>query len=180
MYCIRCFFVLICEKIKKPERKVEKVTVGLPKIEDLNSREIIEWVKQRKHMLNLSNAKLAELSGVPIGTIDRLLAGKYTEFRYSTIQPILVVLLGHGEATPVPDENDEEQGQYYYDTIEGYKIILDNKNQEINQMKVMLERFQEEIRFLKAESESHRNAAASYQDQIKWLQNIIDSRGLLK
>lgn len=151
------------------------MTSGLPNIEDMNSREIIEWVKQRKQMIGISNAKLAELSGVPIGTVDRLLAGKYTEFRYSTIQPILIVLLGHGEATPEPDVGDEDQAQYYYDTIEGYKIVLDNKNQEINQMKLMIERFKKEIEYLKGENEASRTAALSYQEQIKWLQKFVDN-----
>ena len=150
------------------------MTSGLPKIENLNSREIIEWVRQRKQMLGLSNARLAELSGVPIGTIDRLLAGKYTEFRYSTIQPIIVVLLGHAEATPIPDENDVDQGQYYYNTIEGYKIVLDNKNQEINQMTATMERMQREIEFLKAENEANRQTALAALEHVKWLERLVD------
>lgn len=151
------------------------MTSGLPKIENLNSREIIEWVRQRKQMLGLSNAKLAELSQVPIGTIDRLLAGKYTEFRYSTIQPIIVVLLGHAEATPIPEENDE-QGQYYYDTIEGYKIILDNKNNELTQLRLVLERLQREIDFLKEDVATQKAAAIYYQEHIKWLEGFIDKK----
>lgn len=155
------------------------MTSGLPKIENLNSREMIEWVKQRKQMLGISNAKLAELSQVPIGTIDRLLAGKYTEFRYSTIQPIIVVLLGHDEATPMP-ERDTEQSQYYYDTIEGYKIIVDNKNQEIAQMRLILERLQEEIDFLREDATAARNTVVSCQGHIKWLEGLVDKSLLRK
>lgn len=150
------------------------MTSGLPKIENLNSREMIEWVRQRKQMLGLSNARLAELSGVPIGTVDRLLAGKYTEFRYSTIQPIIVVLLGHAEATPIPDENDEDQGQYYYNTIEGYKLVLDNKNQEINQLRDNLDRMQKEIEFLKEEYDANRDAVLAAVEHIRWLEKLVD------
>ena len=55
----------------------------------LNPSEIVKWCKERKDTLGYSNKKISELTNVPIGTIDRILAGKYTEFKYSSIQPIL-------------------------------------------------------------------------------------------
>ena len=68
----------------------------------LNPSEIVKWLKERKETLGYSNKKISELTNVPIGTIDRILAGKYTEFKYSSIQPILSVLIGYEEQTPKP------------------------------------------------------------------------------
>ena len=95
----------------------------------LNPVELIKWCKNRKATLGLSNAKLAEMSGVPIGTIDRIMSGNYTEFKYSSIQPLVAILLGFGQETPEPDEENEQE-QFYYETIEGYKIILENNLQD--------------------------------------------------
>ena len=132
----------------------------IPEIMSLNPAELIAWCKQRKNSQGISNMKLSEMSGVPVGTIDRILAGKYTEFRYSSIQPIVAVLVGYGEATPVPDEKDEQQAQYYYDTIEGYKMIVDNKNHEIEELTLMMNRYLDEIHFLK--------------EHIKWMENVVN------
>ena len=77
----------------------------------LNPSEIVKWLKERKETLGYSNKKISELTNVPIGTIDRILAGKYTEFKYSSIQPILSVLIGYEEQTPKPKTNDKEQAK---------------------------------------------------------------------
>ena len=64
-----------------------------PNLFALPSREILEWCKQRKSKLQLSNAKLAELSGTPKGTIDRIFAGD-SDFKHDTIRPIVRALIG--------------------------------------------------------------------------------------
>lgn len=66
----------------------------LPHVMSLNPSELINRCKNRKQFLGFSNQRLAEESGVPVGTIDRIMAGKYTGFRYSTNQPIVAVLIG--------------------------------------------------------------------------------------
>ena len=66
---------------------------------------LLEWCKSRKKYLHLSNEKLAELSGVPKGTIDRLLSGEHLDFKFESIRPLIKVLSG-GEwiEAPCPDE----------------------------------------------------------------------------
>ena len=64
-----------------------------PNLFALSSREILEWCKKRKSKLQLSNAKLAELSGTPKGTIDRIFAGD-SDFKHETIRPIVRALIG--------------------------------------------------------------------------------------
>ena len=146
----------------------------MPEIMSLNPAELIEWCKERKKFLGISNQKLSEMSAVPVGTIDRIMAGKYTEFRYSSIQPIIAVLIEINKATPVPDETDTEQSQYYYDTIEGYKLIVENKNHEIEELNRNLAILSKEIEFLKKENESKQQTIDNYHNHTKWLENMID------
>lgn len=146
----------------------------VPEVMSLNPIELIEWCKERKKTLGISNQKLSELSTVPVGTIDRIMAGGYTEFRYSSIQPILSVLIEINKATPVPDENDSEQGQYYYETIEGYKLIVENKNHEIEELKRNIASLIKEVEFIKRENETKQQIIGNYHEHTKWLEGIID------
>lgn len=84
----------------------------LPHLISLHPEELIEWCIWRKKCLHLSNADIAEKTNVPKGTIDRLFSAKNTEFRYSTMQPVVLMLLGvDQEATTcgnsIPEENRE-------------------------------------------------------------------------
>ena len=132
----------------------------------LNPVDLIKWCKERKAALGYTNQKLSEMTGVPAGTIDRVFSGKYAEFKYSTIQPIVSVLLGYREETPEPKVEDE-QGQFYYDTIEGYKLVLENKNHEIEELKRAYDALQKEKEYLKAQ-------CADLKDHLKWLEKLVD------
>ena len=139
----------------------------------LNPAELIQWCKNRKETLGVSNQKLSEVSGIPIGTIDRIMSGNYTEFKYSSIQPLIAVLIGFGKATPEPDESNEQE-QFYYETIEGYKIILENKNNELNHYKVDLERRVSEVEYLKRENAFKQESIDKLSDHIKWLESLVE------
>ncbi len=142
----------------------------------LNPVELIKWCKNRKETLKLSNAKLAEMSNVPIGTIDRIMSGNYTEFRYSSIQPLISVLLGFGKETPEPDEENAQE-QYYYETIEGYKLIVENKNHEIDHYKHGLERRISEVEYLKQENANKQDLINRLSEHIKWLESVAEKSG---
>lgn len=146
----------------------------LPQVMSLNPSDLIKWCKNRKQSLGLSNQRLAEQSGVPVGTIDRIMAGKYTEFRYSSIQPIVTVLIGIHEDTPLPENADAQQVQDYYDTIEGYKLIVDNKNHMIEELKTTCSQLAREIDYLKTENERKHEAFINQQEHVKWLESIVD------
>ena len=60
----------------------------------LNPQEVVKWCRERKKELGLSNAAIAEKTAVPIGTIDRVFSGNYSEFKYSSIQPVIAFLIG--------------------------------------------------------------------------------------
>ena len=146
----------------------------LPNVLSLNPSDLINWCKNRKQFLGLSNQRLAEQSGVPVGTIDRIMAGKYTEFRYSSIQPIVAVLIGIREDTPKPENADAQQVQNYYDTIEGYKLVVENKNHVIDELKNTLRQLSDEVEFLKTENERKHQAITRQQEHVSWLEGIVD------
>lgn len=106
-----------------------------PKVLSLNPRELIDWCNMRRKELGLSKARLAEMTSVPESTLDRIFSGKNPEFRYSTIQPVMAVLIQFHEEVPEPDASDDTQKEYYYNTIEGYKLIVENKNHIIETLK---------------------------------------------
>lgn len=139
----------------------------------LNPQELIEWCKQRKKELNLSVAKLSKLSNVPEGTINRLLTEKNLEFRYSSIQPIVAVLIQRNEETPQPEENTE-QAEYYYNTIEGYKLILENKDHIISELEKSYQKQQDIINGLKSDLSKKDTLIEELNSHIKWLQKQID------
>lgn len=139
----------------------------------LNPQELIEWCKQRKKELNLSVAKLSKLSNVPEGTINRLLTEKNLEFRYSSIQPIVAVLIQRNEETPQPEENTE-QAEYYYNTIEGYKLILENKDHIISELEKSYQKQQDIVNGLKGDLNKKDTLIDELNSYIKWLQKQID------
>lgn len=133
----------------------------------LTPQDIVKWCRERKKSLELSNQKLADLSGVPIGTIDRIMSGNYTKFKYSSIQPIVATLLGQHEDTPEPKKDNDEQAKYYYDTIEGYKLVVENKNREIEVLKKELEVALVAKDYLKKENEAK-------EQHLKWFEAMLD------
>ena len=146
----------------------------LPNIMSLNPSDLINWCRNRKHFLGISNQRLADMTGVPAGTIDRIMAGKYTEFRYSSIQPIVAVLLGIEEDTPKPEDADEQQVQGYYDVIEGYKLVVENKNHMIAELNATIERLAREVEYLRTENEHKHQAITRQQEHVAWLEDMID------
>ena len=143
----------------------------LPDILSLNSKDLIDWCNSRKKDMHLSNAKLANLTGVPEGTIDRILTGKNLEFRYSTIQPIVKLLIGINEETPTDESSD-----YYADTIEGYKLIVKNKNQIISEQQRAYQMVLQEKDYLKKNNEEKQRLIEKLTDHVSWLETQVDKK----
>ena len=141
-----------------------------PRILSLNPRELIEWCNHRKKEMNLSNSRLASISGVPEGTIDRIFTGKNPEFRYSTIQPIVACLIGIEDDTPT---NASEE--FYTNTIDGYKLIVENKNHVIEELKASYLQLQKEIEYLKKSNEEKQAIINSLSEHTKWMESLISS-----
>lgn len=76
---------------------IDDDSINLISLVNLKPDELIDWINTRKKKLSLSNAKLSMLTNVPEGTLDRILTGKNPEFRYSTIQPVVALLIDEAD-----------------------------------------------------------------------------------
>ena len=147
-----------------------------PELHTLNPRQLIEWCNTRCKDKGISHQKLSAETGVPEGTLDRILSGKNPEFRYSTVQPIIAYLIGFNKATPQPDEIKENQGEYFFNTIEGYKMIVDNKNHQIEEYAKTIRKLEEQLQFLKAENDNKKDIISSLQSHLKWMEGKMDKQ----
>jgi len=106
----------------------------------------IEEMKQRKKELGYSNAQLAELSGVPLGTVQKIFSGATAAPRYETLRLLEGVLsetpapprqqvyrpAGCEEAAMVKESEfryfEKKQGEY---TVEDYYYLPKDKRFEL-------------------------------------------------
>ena len=90
----------------------------------------VEEMKQRKKEFGYSNEKLSELSGVPLGTVQKVLAGVTRSPRYETLIALERVLKKQtdriGEA--LPEMSEKRQGAY---TVEDYYLIPKERRVEL-------------------------------------------------
>lgn len=88
-----------------------------PNFVQMSAHEIIEWCKARKSLLRMTNEKLAELSGVPIGTINRLFSNKSTDFYFETVRPIIKALVAGDWGEEKCHTDHEEMSKHSEDII---------------------------------------------------------------
>ena len=71
-------------------------TCNIAKLFSLSSKDLLSWCRKQKNTLHMSNSKLAELSGIPKGTVDRILAedSDLVDYKYETIRHIVRALFG--------------------------------------------------------------------------------------
>ena len=153
----------------------EQGTGNYPEIINLDSGQVIEWCIARKKEMGISNAKLADITGVPEGTIDRIFTGRNNEYRYSTIQPIIRYLLGYNEVTPSNESTD-----YYTSTIEGYKLAVQNKNNSISVLRSTYKSLTQQVEFLKQLNDEKQRVIDSLTKHIEWLEKNTDVVGSTK
>lgn len=89
--CIRC-------------SKLGTVCKG-PNFTDMSVPEIIDWMRSRIAYLGWTRTYLSELSGVPDGTVKRVLSSTDGGgFKFETVAPLLKALTGSsGAESPCPD-----------------------------------------------------------------------------
>ena len=133
----------------------------------LNPQQMINWCNARKKHLGLSNGKLSKLTGVPESTLDRILSGKNLEFRYSSIQPVVVALVNAHSENQSEYEAPEMNRQFYDDTIEGYKLIVKNDSHVIETLQKANERMEMEIEYLKQANKEKQELLMELAKKIK-------------
>ena len=91
----------------------------------------VEEMKRRKQMLGLTNEMLAERSGVPLGTVQKIMAGVTQHPRYDTLTA-LERTLSQSETSTLreaqPAYGVKEQGEY---TLEDYYALPDDDRVEL-------------------------------------------------
>ena len=68
-------------------------------------KELLAWCKETKKRLGITNNKISEMTGIPIGTLERIMAGKVEDAKFSTIQPIVAALLEFTPGVTCPDDD---------------------------------------------------------------------------
>lgn len=122
----------------------------------MSTPELLAWCKARKAELRASNARLAEMSGMPKGTIDRLFAGEHVDFRYETIRPLLKALTGgEWKGLPCAEPPADDDLQTKIQALEAEIRWRDDK----------IQHFSEVNKQLRADLE---NAQAAEKEQLKF------------
>lgn len=68
-------------------------------------KDLIVWCKAIKKRTGVTNNQIAEKSGIPFGTIERIMAGKAEDAKFSTVQAIINVLLEYTPGVTCPDDS---------------------------------------------------------------------------
>lgn len=107
------------------------VTCDGPNFVAMSAQELLAWCKARKAHLKLSNQKIADLAGMPKGTIDRLFAGEHMDIRWETVRPLVRALMGGAwNDNPCPDA-PENVGAAAQAEIEGLRQQIKQLEHEI-------------------------------------------------
>lgn len=104
----------------------------------------VQEMKERKRLLGYSNEQLAELSGVPLSTVQKVLGGSTLAPRYETLQKLERVLRDEGRSGSVQrgggsgellrktgasyGTGAKQEGQY---TLEDYYALPDERRVEL-------------------------------------------------
>ena len=80
----------------------------------------IDQMKKRKAELGYSNEMLAELSGVPLGTVQKIFAGVTRSPRYETIQKLQKALYGEMDYAVLTASSGSSGSDHIAETIMQY------------------------------------------------------------
>lgn len=78
----------------------------------MTAHELLEWCKLRKNRMGLSNADLAEMAGVPVGTLNRLFSSDMIDCKYETVRPIVKALVGDWTRNPCPTPGEAKKDEH--------------------------------------------------------------------
>lgn len=95
---------------------------------------INDILKERKAKLGITTEELSQLSGVPVGTINKILSGETKSPRYDTLDALKKILMADDSAFPdriqeaMPAYHVKKQGEY---TIDDYRALPDDVRAEL-------------------------------------------------
>ena len=68
-------------------------------------KDLLDWCRKTKKIIGITNNKISEMTGIPIGTLERIMAGKIDDAKFSSIQPIVAALLEFTPGVTCPDDD---------------------------------------------------------------------------
>lgn len=138
----------------------------VPNLMLLPFAELIQWCTKRQKFLGWTNQDLADRSGVPLSTINRIRSGDYMDCKFSTIKRLLITLIG-GTKDEFSCTAQVERELQHIEELERQVANLPAIIQENAEMKARLscidEQHRSDIRAVKAE----------YMEQIKFLMDEL-------
>ena len=128
-----------------------------PNFVAMPAHDLWEWCKKRKAELRLTNQQLAELSGTPKGTIDRVFANDQADFKYETIRPIIRALVGgEFEYAICQDTKDQKADDIAAEQLKRLEEENAKLKDTIAELKEWKAEKKEEIAFLKSDVKEKR------------------------
>ena len=96
---------------------------------------ISNQLKLLKEKRKLNNQQLSDLSGVPIGTINRIMAGQTDNPSFQTVCDIVMAMDGSlDELVGIKDETPLEKKAANKDLIQLYESMLENKEKWMHRL----------------------------------------------
>ncbi len=98
-------------------------------------------INERKKMLNLTNAQLANITGITLSTLDKITSGANTNPKLSTLQAIAkainCTLDDFDDVNPMSFSNDACTVAYEYDRLDSYgqslvKMVIKHELERID------------------------------------------------
>ncbi|MBE6009175.1 MAG: helix-turn-helix domain-containing protein [Lachnospiraceae bacterium] len=87
----------------------------------------IDEIRQKKRLLGYSNAQLSDYSGVPLGTVNKILSGETKAPRYATLQALSRALDQENGAAPYRLFETSERDMLLRDSLPAYGTSSDGK-----------------------------------------------------
>lgn len=143
----------------------------VPNLMLLPFAELMQWLIKFQKYRGWSNQTWADNSNVPVGTINRMKAGDYTDCKYSTIRSLAISVMGgitdefscteQVEKELQQLEEFEQQASKLTEVEAKYEALKDRMNhvdeQHRQDIRIIKDEYQEQIAFLKDELKAWRS-----------------------
>ena len=148
----------------------------VPNLWLLPFHDLVQWCIKRQKYLGWSNQKWADMSNVPVGTINRLKVGDYDDCKYSTIKSLAIAVIG-GTTDEFSCAEQVERELRQMEQLEQQAAKLYATEAENERLK---ERLKQVDDLLRQVDEQHRRdiraVKEEYQEQIAFLRDELKAR----
>lgn len=114
--------------------------------------ELVKWCIKRQKHLGWSNQILAEKSRTPVGTINRIWGGDYSDCKFSTIKSVLITLIG-GTTDEFSCTAQVEKELQQIELLEQQAEKMSTIVKENEELKLRIAEYRDMNAFLKAEND---------------------------